>query len=269
MAAGRDGDSRSDDNWFDLQHVSVMRGQAEVLHGISLRIARGEHIAVLGPNGCGKSTLLKTLMCECYPLAKAETVCKIFGRERWELTELRRHLGVLSSIQPSEHALHSVGADVVLSGFFSSNGLWPNLHVTSTLRERARLVLEQLEAAHLAAKPLGEMSAGERRRVLMGRALVHDPEVLLLDEPSEALDFAAQVEQRRILSGLARRGTGIFLITHHLPDILPEIERVILMRDGRLVADGPKKDILSDKLLSDVFRVPVRVSERNGVYQLA
>jgi iron complex transport system ATP-binding protein len=102
----------------------------------------------------------------------------------------------------------------------------------------------------------------------MARALVHDPQVLLLDEPSEALDFAAQREQRRILSGLARGGTGILLITHHLPDILPEIERVVLMRDGRLVADGAKKDILCDRWLQEVFRVPVRVTERDGVYQL-
>jgi iron complex transport system ATP-binding protein len=196
--------SGDDEVWFDLQHVSVMRGQAEVLHDISLCIRKGEHIALLGPNGCGKSTLLKTLTCECYPLARPQTVCRIFGRDRWELTELRRHLGVLSASQASQHALQARGVDVVLSGFFASNGLWPNLEVTPQMRKRAAEILERLEAAHLAEKPLGEMSAGEQRRVLMGRALVHDPQVLLLDEPSEALDFAAGAASHPLRAGAPR-----------------------------------------------------------------
>ena len=105
--------------------------------------------------------------------------------------------------------------------------------------------LERMEAVHLAQQLVGEMSAGEKRRILIARALVHRPRQLLLDEPSNALDLAAQRELRDILRRLASEGTGLVLVTHHLGDILPEIERIILMRDGRIVGDGPREELLT------------------------
>jgi iron complex transport system ATP-binding protein len=130
----------------------------------------------------------------------------------------------------------------VIAGFFSASTLWPNLHVTAEMRERAVEALERMEALHLGGQLVGEMSAGEKRRILIARALVHRPRQLLLDEPSNALDLAAQRELRETLRRLALEGTGLVLVTHHLGDILPEIERVILMRRradcGRRSAGG-------------------------------
>ena len=103
------------------------------------------------------------------------------------------------------------------------------------------------------------MSAGEKRRILIARALVHRPQQLLLDEPSNALDLAAQRELRETLRRLAREGTGLVMVTHHLGDILPEIERIILMRDGRIVADGPREELLTESRLSELFHTPVRI----------
>ena len=258
-------------SFLELEHVNVARGETVVLHDVNLTIDEGEHVAILGPNGCGKSTLIKTMTCECYPLALDGTRVSIFGRERWDLIELKQRLGVVSPELPGRATLKTTGRDAVLTGFFSSSTLWPNLTVTESMRERAEEVLALVGAMAIADKPVGEMSAGEQRRVMIGRALAGSgtsagSQMLLLDEPSNALDLAAQQGLRTMLRGLAQRGTGILLITHHIADILPEIERVILMRAGRIVADGTKSALLAPQALSELFGVKVQVTERDGFF---
>ncbi len=250
--------------FLELSHVNVARGDRVVLHDVNLTIRAGEHVAILGPNGCGKSTLIMTITCQIYPIVRPGMMVRIFGRERWDLTQLRRHFGVVAaglmgSELPGERTAVTTGQDAVIAGFFSASTLWPNLHVTDEMRQRADEALERMDALHLAAQLVGEMSAGEKRRILIARALVHRPRQLLLDEPSNALDLAAQRELRETLRRLAQEGTGLVLVTHHLGDILPEIERVILMRDGRIVGDGPRESLLTETRLSELFKVPVRI----------
>jgi iron complex transport system ATP-binding protein len=251
-------------HFLDLKSVNVARGDRVVLHDVNLSIRTGEHVAILGPNGCGKSTLILTMTCQIYPMPLEGMQVRIFGRERWDLTQLRRHFGVVGAgltgqELPGERTAVTTGRDAVTAGFFSASTLWPNLHVTDEMRERAMEALERMEAAHLADQLVGEMSAGERRRILIARALVHRPRQLLLDEPSNALDLAAQRDLRETLRKLVAEGTGLILVTHHLADILPEIERVILMRGGRIVADGPRADLLTERRLSELFNAPIRI----------
>jgi len=252
--------------FLHLAHVNVARGDNVVLHDINLTVNTGEHIAILGPNGCGKSTLIKTITCECYPIVKPETQVSIFGRERWDLTELKKHLGVVSSELPGRPTLTTTGRDAVLTGFFSSSTLWPNLTVTEAMRTRADEVLAQVDAVDLANKPVGEMSAGQQRRIMIGRALVASAGMLLLDEPSNALDLAAQADLRALLQKLAAQGTGILLITHHIADIIPEIDRILLMSEGRIVADGPRSRLLTPETLSGLFKTEVHMTERGGFH---
>ncbi len=254
--------------FIELEHVSVARGLKTILHDISLRVQADEHLVILGPNGCGKSTLIKTLTCECYPLARPETRVRIFGRERWELSELRKRLGIVEGDLPRERTLQNIGRDAILSGFFGSSTIWPGMEVTSEMRDRAEEILERLEAQRLAEKPVGEMSAGEMRRILIGRALVHNPRVLLIDEPSNALDLAAQHELRQTLRNLARHGTGILLVTHHLADIPPEIDRVVMLSQGKIVADGPKAKLLTKAHLEKLFGVSLNIVRRDGYYHV-
>jgi iron complex transport system ATP-binding protein len=252
--------------FLHLAHVNVARGDNVVLHDINLAVNTGEHIAILGPNGCGKSTLIKTITCECYPIVQAETKVSIFGRERWDLTELKKRLGVVSPELPGRPTLETTGRDAVITGFFSSSTLWPNLSVTSEMRDGAEKILHLVDATGFADKPVGQMSAGQQRRIMIGRALVGSAGMLLLDEPSNALDLAAQAELRDLLRKLAREGTGILLITHHIADIPPEIERILMMQDGRIVADGPKSELLTAERLSALFKTEVRLSERDGFF---
>ncbi len=250
--------------FLEMRQVNVARGDRVVLHDVNLSIRAGEHVVILGPNGCGKSTLILTMTCQIYPIVRPGMHVRIFGRERWDLTELRKHFGVvgpglLGSDLPGQRTAVTTGLDAVISGFFSASSLWPNLHVTAEMRERAAEALERMEATYLAGQLVGAMSAGEMRRILIARALVHRPRQLLLDEPSNALDLAAQRELRETLRRLAREGTGLVLVTHHLGDILPEVERIILMRGGRIVADGPRSELLTEARLSELFRAPVRI----------
>jgi iron complex transport system ATP-binding protein len=257
--------------FLSMRNVDIARGQKVVLQDVNLAIATGEHIAILGPNGCGKSTLIKAMTCECYPIVRSGMEMKVYGRDRWEVQELRKHLGVVATELPGERTSVTRGLDAVVSGFFSSSTLWPNLEVTEPMRASAMEALGLLGAGYLRDRFVGEMSAGEKRRVMIARALVHRPEMLLLDEPSNALDLAAQRELREILRAVAvgpenRRGTGIVMVTHHLADILPEIDRVVMMKGGRIFADGPKMELLHAEKLEELFGVELELTERHGYW---
>ncbi len=253
---------------IEFQNISVMRGRTVALKNVSLKIGVGEHIAILGPNGCGTSTLIKTITRECYPLIQEGSSVRILGEERWDVAELRTRLGIVSNDLMATCTRAVSGRDIVLSGFFSSVGIWPHQEVTAEMTERAERVMALLEVSHLDARFVDEMSSGEARRVLLARALVHDPLALILDEPSVALDLRAQHELRLIVRKLAQAGTGIVMVTHHLCDLIPEIDRVVLMNAGGIIADGPTRETLVESTLCALFGRPLELSERDGYYNL-
>jgi len=251
---------------LDFHNLRVMRGQKIALDDFTLRIGADEHVAILGPNGCGKSTFIKTITRECYPVVRAGSSMAILGEESWDVFRLRAHLGIVSNDLMLSCTGDSCGQDVVLSGFFSSTGIYPNHEVTPEQRDLAHAALAHLKIAHLAERPVCEMSSGEARRVLIARALVHKPRALLFDEPCNSLDLGAQQGLRKTMSELANSGTAIILVTHELADIVPEIQRVVLMSRGRVVADGPKEDILQVERLAVLFGVKAELARRDGHY---
>jgi iron complex transport system ATP-binding protein len=251
---------------LELRNVSVMRGQKVVLDRINLRVNRNEHVAILGPNGCGKSTFIKTITRECYPLAEEEASIRILGRTSWNVFELRSLLGIVSNDLMSSCTGQASGLDVVLSGFFSSTQIFPNHSVDPEHLRRTEAALKKVGVLHLRARAVEEMSSGEAKRVLIARALVHNPLALLFDEPSNSLDIAAQHDLRATMRALANSGTGILLVTHELADIVPEIERVVLMSNGRIVADGDKNEMLQAEALSRLFGRKVELTRRDGWY---
>jgi iron complex transport system ATP-binding protein len=254
---------------IELQNVTVQREERVALDGVSLSIAQGEHAAIIGPNGSGKSTLIKLISRDLYPIVKDEPwSLRILGEERWRLFDLRHVLGIVSNDWMQMCTCAYSAHEIVLSGFFGSVGIWPYHEVTPAMEEKAREVMELLEITHLAERNTVELSSGEARRILIARALVHGPQALMLDEPSNSLDLHATHELRETLRTLARRGVTILMVTHHLPDIIPEIERVVLIRRGRVYCDGAKKDVLNSARLSGLFGIPVEVIERNGYYHV-
>src|SRR5579871_1676833 len=252
-----------------FENVTIKRGERSVLDRIDLSIAQGEHVAILGPNGSGKSTLIKVISRELYPILKEEPwSLRILGRDRWHLFELRNHLGLVSNDWMQMCTRDFSGFDIVLSGFFGSIGIWPNHHVTEEMDRKAREVMRLLEIERLAERCTNEMSSGEARRILIARALVHDPQALVLDEPTTSLDLHATYELREIFRKLAQAGISLIMVTHHLPDIIPEMARVVLIRDGHIFCDGPKDQVFHSETLSHLFGIPVEVLERDGYYHV-
>src|SRR6266852_4036971 len=252
----------------DLKNVRVIRGDNVALDDFSLRVEAGEHVAILGPNGCGKSTLIKTITRECYPVVREGSSMTILGQDRWDVFELRSLLGIVSNDLMSKSSGDASGRDVVLSGFFSSARIFPHHVVDPRHRALADDALAQLQISHLAERPVCEMSSGEARRVLIARALVHKPRALLFDEPSNSLDVFARQSLRETMTSLAKAGIGIILVTHDLSDLIPEIERVLLMSNGRIVAEGPKDQMLQPERLESLFGIRVDIARHDGYYHL-
>ncbi len=250
---------------LEFRNVTVLRGGRAALCDLNLRVDAGEHLAILGPNGSGKSTLLKAITRECYPVVRDGSWLRILGRERWNVFELRTHLGIVSNDLAAACALDISATKLVLSGFFSSLGLSPHHEVTEEMRRAAHDALAKLDATQLADREMTRLSSGEARRVLIARALVHTPQTLVFDEPSTSLDLAAHRELRATLRRLAQYGIGIVLVTHDLSDVIPEIERVVFLREGRIVADGARGALLNPRELEGLFGVPVEVAARDGL----
>jgi iron complex transport system ATP-binding protein len=253
---------------LELRDICVMRGDNVVLDHFNLTIQAGEHVAILGPNGCGKSTLVKTITRECYPVVRDGSSMTVLGKDRWDVAKLRSTLGIVSNDLMTACTGRTTGREVILSAFFSSTKIFPHHEVQSEYQARVNAILDELRIVHLADREVREMSSGEARRILIARALVHGPSTLLFDEPSNSLDFAARHGLHETMSLLAKAGTGIVVVTHDLADVVPEIERVVLMSKGRIVGDGSKDEMLRAERLSQVFGFPVEVARKNGYYHL-
>ncbi|MEB3307273.1 MAG: ATP-binding cassette domain-containing protein [Cyanobacteriota bacterium] len=254
--------------YLELAGVEAWLGPRRVFADLSLELRLGEHTVVLGPNGSGKSTLIKLLSREVYPVVKPGSRLRIFGSSRVNLWELRSRIGHVSTDLLLHHRPTVPAEDVVISGFFGSVGLGRSQSVTEDQRQRAALLLEKLGLAGLQGLPFGQLSDGQRRRLLLARALVNEPELLVLDEPTNGLDLRARHQLLTILRQLARTGTTILLVTHQIEAIIPEISRCVLLEDGAVVGDGPKASLLQDGPLSRLYNTPVRVIEAAGWRQL-
>ncbi|MFN7916469.1 MAG: ATP-binding cassette domain-containing protein [Vicinamibacterales bacterium] len=259
---------------LELTNATCVKGDTRAVDGLSLTIHEGEHTAILGPNGAGKTTLLNLLTFDDRPLAPADAPpsVKVFGRDNWPVFELRTQIGIVSGgLHGRFVSGHSSGAitgeDAVVSGFFATQGMLMYVDVTPDMREAAREALERVGGPHLAAKTLDEMSTGEARRVLIARALVRRPRALVLDEPTTGLDIVARHRFLETVRGVARGGTTIILITHHVEEIIPEIGHVVLLDRGRVRAEGPKSAMLTADRLSSLFGAPVTVSQSDGYYR--
>ena len=256
------------DALLELSNVTVLRGGRRALDGVTLSIPRGQNTAVLGPNGAGKSTLLRMLNGEFFPVRRPGVRMRLLGRERWNVFEVRRQLGVVShELQAAHHGWLS-GLDVVCSGFFASVGVYRHQGLTEAQRRRATATAESVGAGELLERRFDTLSSGEQRRLLLARALVHEPHTLLLDEPATGLDLRAAFRLMERLRTLAEAGTTLIVVTHHVDQIPPEVERVLLLKAGQVFADGPKDEVLTGAILSKLFQVDVQVVERDGYFQV-
>lgn len=253
---------------IEISNATIYRGDTCVFKDFNLRIEQHEPVAILGPNGSGKTTLLKVINREIYAARTNAASVRILGRETWNVWDLRSHIGVVSHDLQMRYRENTTGLDVVLSGYLSSIGVHGYLagRITPAQRVRAASVMDELGVAALAATSLRHMSTGQQRRCLLGRALVHDPHTLILDEPTAGLDLAASFDYLRRIRRLGRDGKNIVLVTHLLNEIPPDMDRVILLKQGKIVADGAKTDVLTEDNLRKTYGVAIRVAKVDGYY---
>jgi len=258
----------SDPKLIEICNATIWRGSTRVFEGLNLSIEQHERVAILGPNGSGKTTLLKTINRELYPVVKPDSYVRILGRERWNVWQLRKQIGVVSNDLHQRYDPANSALDVVVSGFYSSIGIHGVLadRITAEERQAAIKTLSDLGLENLRDTPLKKMSSGQQRRCLLARALVHNPATLILDEPTSGLDFAASFDYLARIRELARDGRNIAIVTHHLNEIPPEVDRIILLQAGRVAADGSKAEVLRSELLSSVYETPIRVAEVDGFF---
>jgi iron complex transport system ATP-binding protein len=253
---------------LDIHGATVYRGRTKVLDGFSLRVDEGCSTAILGPNGAGKSTLLKLVSGELRPVFAPGSHVRVLGREGWNVWDLRAHLGIVSHDLQQDYLASARGVDVVLSGFYSSVDVWEHQLFGDAERCAAEDVMEMLGVTALRERAFGAMSTGEQRRFLLGRALVNGPRALLFDEPTSGLDPRTAFLYRELLARLIRSGTTVLLVTHHILEIPPEIERVVLLKRGAILADGRREDVLTSEALSALYDYPLEAVSVNGTCQV-
>jgi iron complex transport system ATP-binding protein len=256
-----------------LREATVVKGDRRILDGLTLTIHAGDHTAIVGPNGAGKSALVNLLTHEDRPLRRddGEPSVRVFGDGNWNVFELRSQLGIVSADLHHRFVLGNnegrVTAEAaVLSGFLATQGILRYGAVTQDMRRRAGDALARMGVSHLARRRLDEMSTGEARRVLLARALVIAPRALILDEPTTGLDLVARHDFTERVRQIAREGTTLILITHHIEEIVPEIQRVILVGEGKIAAAGSKREILTAAHLSALFNAPIVLEESDGYF---
>jgi len=252
---------------IDLHNITACQQQHRVFDRLSLRIGDREKVAILGPNGAGKSTLLKLINREIYPVQQADSWLRLFGEERVNLWQLRSRIGFVSQDLQEDYTPYTTALQVVISGFFGAIGSHGHLQPDTTQQAQAATLLHMMGLGGLEDCMFQRLSTGQKRRLLLARALVHEPQALILDEPASGLDMGAGLALLSLLRQFCQPHKAMLITTHHIDEIIPEIERVILLREGKIVADGPKSQILTSEQLSELYQTPLQVTEQNGWYR--
>jgi iron complex transport system ATP-binding protein len=253
---------------LEVTGLRVERGTTAILRGVDWRVGTREHWVILGANGSGKTSLLKALTGFLSPTAGEFSVLgRRYGAADWR--ELRLHIGVVTSAFTASIPLSEVTLDTVVSGKYAQLDLW---HAgTRADRAAALRLLRAAGLMHLATREWAYLSQGERQRVLIARALMARPQLLILDEPCAGLDPVARDRFLRFLEKLARRrgAPALVLVTHHVEEITPAFTHALLLKAGRVVAAGPRAAVLTRRNLSETFGAPLRLGRTAGRYRLA
>jgi iron complex transport system ATP-binding protein len=253
---------------IEMRNATVLLGGRPALQDASFTLEEGEHVCILGPNGSGKSTIVRLISGDLFPLYREPAAVRLFGQDRWDLFDLRGRLGIVSdTLQAWQAAGGESVRDTILSGFFGGVGLPMRGSPEPWMEDKAEEAARILGVEELLDRRADTLSSGQMRRVLVARALVHDPGTLLLDEPYTSLDIAARHIFSMKVRDLAVRGHTIILVTHELAEISTEMNRVILVKEGRILSDGPKREVLVSENISGLFGIPLSVRVEDGRYR--
>lgn len=255
---------------IDFENIYVSYGNLPVLKNVNLKIKHGEHWAILGANGSGKTTLIKLISNDLYPHAKYPYKKQILENANWNIFDLKKHLGIITNDLHNYYESHGyfvTAYEVILSGFYSSIGVYDHQTFSKEQYQKVYEILDFLELSNIKTKKVNQMSTGELRRCIIGRALIHEPKALILDEPTVGLDIKAQNTFIKFIQKLSTK-SSIILITHHIEEIFEEITHAALIHNQTIFKQGKKESILTSENLSEIFDINIDLQKENGRYYI-
>ncbi len=250
-----------------MDELRIERDRTVILHDVNWRVERGQHWVILGANGSGKTSLLSALT--GYLMPTKGVICLLgetYGRSDWR--ELRKKVGLVSSSIRQMMAEEEPALETVASGKYAMIDFWGN--VTRAERTQAMKLLRQVECEYLASRPWRVLSQGERQRVLIGRAMMARPRLLILDEPCAGLDPAAREHFLQFIQrlGSSRQAPTLVLVTHHVEEIMPVFSHVLLLKNGGVLAAGERGAVLDSRSMSSAFHARMQLKRRGNRYEL-
>ncbi|MDR3282864.1 MAG: ATP-binding cassette domain-containing protein [Candidatus Methanoplasma sp.] len=255
---------------LEMRSVSVVRDGSRILDSVDLDIEEGESAVVLGRNGSGKTTLMKLVRGDVSPYYDEDspTVMRIFGEDNWNIFDLRNRIGIVSMdlqlLFRNDISVH----EMIASGFFGSLDVFRGMSVTEAMERKTSAAAYAMGIDGLLERKTESLSLGEMRRALIARALVTDPRTLVLDEPMTGLDIVMASKFRQMFDMLIESGVSIVMTTHDLADIPKKVDRIIMMNDGKIFADGRKGALLTSKTMTELYGEPIKVDSDKGVYRM-
>jgi iron complex transport system ATP-binding protein len=254
----------------EMRDVSVVRDGKRILDSVSLSIEEDESVAVIGNNGSGKTTLIKLLRGETLPYYDEDSpaVMKLFGEKNWNIFDLRSRMGIVSMDLQNQFGQETLVSEVIASGFFGSLDVFRNMEVTAEMFSKVNDAAVMMGIDDLLGRRTEGLSLGEMRRALIARALVSEPSMLVMDEPMTGLDIAMASKFRKMFDILIKAGVSLVMVTHDLADIPESIDRVVMMKTGRIFADGKKDTLFTSEMMSELYDEPIKVERGNGAYRM-
>ena len=255
-------------NWASLKNINVYIEKKLILSDININLNYGENILILGPNGSGKSTFLKLLNRSIYPVKLNNSSFKLFNKENINIWDLRKKIGFLLKEMEQRVDNRVKLYDVICSGF---TGIF-NSRYSHLLSGREKIKLDNLinqwELDNIIQIEFQKLSDGQKRRALLARALVYEPNILVLDEPFCNLDLKSNFILTQNLERLLNQSVNILYVTHNIESILPKTNRVLLMKDGKIINDGSPKELINTKNISNLFNISIKVIEQEGYWRM-
>lgn len=241
---------------IQLKDVHFTRGERRILQDVQIEINRGEHWVILGKNGSGKSTMLEMINGYLFPSSgSVEVLGNLYGSV--DLREVRKRIGYISQSLLEKLTLRDPVWEVVATGEYGYLRFYEQ--IPQEVEDKARAMLKEVRLAHVQDQPLGTLSQGERKKVMLARSLMTDPSILILDEPCSGLDLYEREQLLQSVNDLGKRDLTMVYVTHHIEEIVPVFSHIALIQQGHILAQGEKKHVLSAKLLENAYDVPVTI----------
>lgn len=244
---------------IELRNLTLRRGDREILRGVDLSVKAGEHWTLLGRNGCGKTTVLEMINAYLFPTSgTVDVLGHRYGTV--DVREIRKQIGYIGPSLMEKFTLRDPVWEIVAGGAYAFLRIY--VDVPDEVRERALDELGKVGLRHMAEQSFGTLSQGERKKVLLARTMMANPDLLILDEPCAGLDLFEREKFLDALTSLTTNRMSMLYVTHHIEEIIPVFTHVALMAEGRIIAAGPKREVLTAERLEAAYDVPLTVTWR-------